>query len=73
MSAARVPGARCVNRNPTRVSRRHRANGLQRRVDRKALEAQLPAAADIGLDPTAGVTPNAGFTVRSHRRRPEMP
>ena len=42
-------------------------NGLQRRVDRKAPEAQQPASANVGLDPAAFVTPNTGFTVRSHR------
>ena len=40
---------------------------LQRRVDRKAPEAHLPVRADVGVDPSAGVAPNAGFAVRSHR------
>lgn len=49
------------------------SNGCQRRADRKAPEAQLVGRADVGLDPSAGVTQNTGSTVRSHRRSAPSP
>ena len=67
MSAARLLAGRCVNRNAARGVQAPPPTRLQRRVDWKAPEAQLPVGADVGVDPAAGVAPNAGFTVRFHQ------
>ncbi len=44
-------------------------NRVQRRAYRKALESQVTVGTDIGVDPAVGVTPDAGFTMRSHGRQ----
>ena len=48
-----------------------RVHCFERSSRGEAFEAHLSVGANVGTNPAVRVTPNAGFTVRSHRR-PEM-